>query len=96
VLDQGYILDHGREALGTTALDGEPHIILKMPGDSYAPFLLGGFSSLVFAGMVVHAWWFTGAMLGASAISVIAWLWPERGLLQREPYPVHEAGDGIG
>ena len=52
VLDEGYILDHGREALGTTALDGEPDIILKMPGDSYAPFLLGVFSTLVFAGMV--------------------------------------------
>jgi hypothetical protein len=96
VLDQGYILDHGREALGTTALDGEPYIILKMPGDSYAPFFLGAFATLVFAGMVLHAWWFTAAMLGASAISMIAWLWPERGLLQREPSPVYDAGGEIG
>ena len=59
VLDEGYILDHGREALGTTVPDGEPDIILKMPGDSYAPFLLGVFSTLVFAGMVLHAWLFT-------------------------------------
>ena len=96
VLDEGYILDHGREALGTTVLDGEPDIILKMPGDSYAPFLLGVFSSLMFAGMVLHAWWFTAAMLAASAASLIAWLWPERALIQREPNPVHDAGGAIG
>jgi len=96
VLDEGYILDHGREALGTTVLDGEPDIILKMPGDSYAPFLLGVFSSLVFAGMVLHAWWFTAAMLAASAVSLIAWLWPERALIQREPDPVSDAGGVIG
>jgi cytochrome c oxidase subunit I len=96
VLDEGYILDHGREALGTTALDGEPNIILKMPGDSYAPFFLGVFSTLIFAGMVLHAWWFAAVMLVASSLSVIVWLWPERGLLQREPHPVHDEGGEIG
>jgi cytochrome c oxidase subunit 1/cytochrome c oxidase subunit I+III len=96
VLNVGYILDDGREALGTTALDGEPNIILKMPGDSYAPLFLGVFSTLIFAGMVLHAWWFAATMLGAGALSVIAWLWPERGLLQREPFPVHDEGGEIG
>jgi cytochrome c oxidase subunit 1/cytochrome c oxidase subunit I+III len=96
VLNEGYILDDGREALGTTALDGEPNIILKMPGDSYAPLFLGVFSTLVFAGMILHAWWFAAAMLVAAAFSVIAWLWPERGLLQREPFPVHDEGGEIG
>ena len=83
----------GREALGTTALDGEPDIILKMPGDSYAPFFLGAFSTLVFARhgasrMVVH-----GGDARRLAISMIAWLWPERGLCNasRPLYTMREA-----
>ena len=31
---RGLVLDHGRETVGTSALDAEPDIILKMPGDS--------------------------------------------------------------
>ncbi|SAL89058.1 cytochrome c oxidase subunit I [Caballeronia arvi] len=96
VLDEGYILDHGREALGTTALDAEPDIILKMPEDSYAPFLLGLFSALVFAGMALHSWWLTGAAGIACAVVLIVWRWPERKLVQREPYPVHEEGGALG
>ncbi|SAL89026.1 cytochrome c oxidase subunit I [Caballeronia arvi] len=96
VLDEGYILDHGREALGTTALDAEPDIILKMPEDSYAPFLLGLFSALVFAGMALQAWWLTGAAGIACAVVLIVWLWPERKLVQREPYPVHDEGGALG
>ena len=36
----GLVLDKGRETIGTTALDAEPDVILKMPGDSIAPLLL--------------------------------------------------------
>ena len=51
------MLDKGREALGTTALDGEPDVILKMPGDSYAPFWLSVALLVFFAGLALTAWW---------------------------------------
>ena len=40
-LNTGLVLDHGREALATTALDAEPDVILKMPEDTPLPLLLG-------------------------------------------------------
>jgi cytochrome c oxidase subunit 1/cytochrome c oxidase subunit I+III len=91
-LDEGYLLAQGREALGTTALEALPDVILKMPGDSYAPFWLAVFATLVFAGLALSAWIFAGAMLAGCAVSVIVWLWPERALIQREPTAVHDAG----
>jgi cytochrome c oxidase subunit 1/cytochrome c oxidase subunit I+III len=83
-LDEGLIL--GREALATRALDGRPDAILKMPGDSYAPFLLGLFSTLIFAAMLLHIWWLALAMLASFAVSLAAWLWPEPALGQHEPH----------
>jgi cytochrome c oxidase subunit 1/cytochrome c oxidase subunit I+III len=91
-LDEGYLLAHGREALGTTALEALPDVILKMPGDSYAPFWLAVFATLVFAGLALGAWIFAGTMLAGCAASIVVWLWPERALIQREPAAVHEAG----
>lgn len=91
-IDEGYLLAQGREALGTTALEANPDVILKMPGDSYAPFWLAVFSALVFAGLAMSAWIFAGAMLAGCAVSIIVWLWPERALIQREPATVHDAG----
>ena len=91
-LDEGYLLAQGREALGTTALEATPDIILKMPEDSYAPFWLAVFAALLFAGLALSAWVFVGAMLLGCAVSIIAWLWPERALIQREPVSVEDAG----
>jgi cytochrome c oxidase subunit 1/cytochrome c oxidase subunit I+III len=91
-LDEGYILDRGREALGTTWLDARPDVILKMPADSCAPFLLGLFSALMFLGLLLHAWAFTGLMATACGASILVWLWPERLLVQREPRPARDAG----
>ena len=39
-LRRGLALDHGKEALATTALDAVPDAILKMPDDSPAPFIV--------------------------------------------------------
>ena len=39
-LEEGFILDHGKEALATSALDAEPQRILHMPGDTLIPFML--------------------------------------------------------
>ncbi|HEY4297883.1 MAG TPA: cytochrome ubiquinol oxidase subunit I, partial [Paraburkholderia sp.] len=91
-LDEGYLLAQGREALGTTVLEARPDVILKMPGDSYAPFWLAVFAALVFAGLALGAWIFAGAMLAGCAVSIVVWLWPERGLIQREPVTVHDVG----
>jgi cytochrome c oxidase subunit 1/cytochrome c oxidase subunit I+III len=91
-LDEGYLLAEGREALGTTALEARPDVILKMPGDSYAPFWLAVFAALVFTGLALGAWTFAGAMLAGCAVSIVVWLWPERALVQREPVAVQDAG----
>lgn len=79
--EEGYTLMQGRETLGTTALDAKAAIILKMPKDSYAPFFLGLFSALLFVGMLLHWWCFTGSMIAACGISIAAWLWPEKALM---------------
>ena len=50
-LAEGYLLDQGREALGTTLLDARPHVILRMPDDSFAPFFLGLFAALFLPGL---------------------------------------------
>ena len=84
-LDEGYLLGQGREALGTTALSGKPYVILKMPEDSYAPFLLGVFSALCFAALAMQWWGAALATIAACGVSIAVWLWPKRALVQREP-----------
>jgi cytochrome c oxidase subunit 1/cytochrome c oxidase subunit I+III len=81
-LETGLLLDHGRETLGTTALEAEPDLILKMPADSYTPVILAVSLTTLFTGLVLHAWWLavTGAL--AAAADLIVWLWPERSLGQ--------------
>jgi cytochrome c oxidase subunit 1/cytochrome c oxidase subunit I+III len=90
-LDEGYLLGQGREALGTTALSGKPYVILKMPEDSYAPFMLGLFSALLLAALAMKWWGAAMLMMAGCAVSIVVWLWPERALIQREPAPVEEA-----
>ena len=40
MINRGYLLAHGRETIGTTPLDGDPELILRMPQDSYSPLVL--------------------------------------------------------
>jgi len=84
-LEQGYLLMEGRETIGTTPLDATPDIILKMPDDSYAPFFLGLFSALVFAGLLLHWRDFTLLMAAACSLSLMVWMWPRNALVQRVP-----------
>jgi cytochrome c oxidase subunit 1/cytochrome c oxidase subunit I+III len=91
-LEQGFILDQGREALGTTIMEAQPDVILKMPEDTCTPFVLSVFATLFFAGLALLEWWFAAAMLVGCAASIIVWLWPERSLIQREPQHVQDAG----
>ncbi|MDD5411800.1 MAG: cbb3-type cytochrome c oxidase subunit I, partial [Methylobacter sp.] len=89
-LDQGYMLMEGRETIGTTPLDAKPDIILKMPDDSYTPFFLGLFSTLVFVGLLLHWREFTVLMALACSLSLMVWMWPRQALVQRVPNSKHD------
>jgi len=79
---QGLILDHGRETIVTTPLDGDLDLIAKMPEDSYSPFILTVGASAGFTGALLHWWWLAGASAAVVAGALIAWLWPRRSLAQ--------------
>jgi cytochrome c oxidase subunit I len=84
-LREGMLLDHGRETVGTSPFDADPDIILRMPGDSLAPFLLALAGAVFFAGLLLHNWTVTGIGLAGTALAILAWLWPRTKLLQKEP-----------
>jgi cytochrome c oxidase subunit I+III len=78
VIPEYRVLDEGKRTLGTTALDGTPRDVLRMPGDSLWPLWLalalgGVFAALLMAQFVVAAVF--GALV---ALCVGAWLWPEK------------------
>ena len=81
-LGRGYALSHGREALGTTVLEGRPDIILKMPEESAAPFLLAAALTVFFSALLARLWWLAIAAAVFATISLLVWLWPERHLAQ--------------
>jgi cytochrome c oxidase subunit 1/cytochrome c oxidase subunit I+III len=83
-LRRGMLLDHGRETVGTSAFDADPDIILRMPGDTLAPFLLALAGTVFFAGLLLHQWVVTGAGLLGAALAMLNWLWPRTTLLQKE------------
>ena len=72
-LTSGYLLDDGRETIGTTPLDAEPQVILKMPGDSLLPISLAISAAVLFVGLLGH-WWIV-AGIGALGALVILFLW---------------------
>ncbi|QXX74100.1 cbb3-type cytochrome c oxidase subunit I [Methylovirgula sp. HY1] len=81
-LNTGLVLDDGRETIGTSALDGEPDVILEMPGDSIAPLALTVALSIGFTGLLINAWWLAGVGAVAAIVAILVWLWPERSLNQ--------------
>ena len=76
-VSRGMLLDHGRETIGTTALDAEPDVILRMPGDSIAPLLLALAMSAVCCGLLVHSWTVAAVAAVVLLFAAIGWLWPE-------------------
>ena len=80
----GLLLDRGRETIGTTLLDAEPVVILKMPGDTFAPLVLGLAIVVLFVGLLVHWWWLVGVGVLIALLASVAWLWPRRSLSQVE------------
>ncbi len=84
-LDRGLLLDKAKEALGTTPLDALPDMILRMPEDTTAPFVLTLGLGVLFTGMILKLWllMLAGAIVLSAAL--VVWLWPRRELREREP-----------
>jgi cytochrome c oxidase subunit I len=81
-LIEGLLLDHGRETIGTTVLDAEPDVILRMPGDSLAPLLLAMAMAATCVGLLVHSWIAASIAALVMFFATVAWLWPEAKLGQ--------------
>jgi cytochrome c oxidase subunit I len=81
-IDNGPVLDHGKEMLAVSPLDGEPDAVLKLPEDSLTPFVLTLVLTAFFAGLLFHFWWFAGLCAALTLVSLLVWLWPERRLGQ--------------
>ena len=79
-VNAGLVLDHGRETVGTTPLDAQPNIILKMPTDSFAPFILSLTATTIFVGLAFNIWWLVIVGVLATGADIVGWLWPERSL----------------
>jgi cytochrome c oxidase subunit 1/cytochrome c oxidase subunit I+III len=76
----GLVLEHGRESLGTTPLDAEPNIILKMPGDTLVPLYLALAMTVIATGLALVNWLVVGVGVLCTAASILAWLWPQAAL----------------
>jgi cytochrome c oxidase subunit I+III len=77
-LDQGLVLDRGRETIATTPLDAEPDLILEMPADTVAPFALACGLSIGFAAALFHLLWVATLAIVVVVASLIDWFWPRR------------------
>jgi cytochrome c oxidase subunit 1/cytochrome c oxidase subunit I+III len=76
ILNEGPVLERGKETLGTTNLDAEPNLILKMPEDSFWPLLLALSLTAFFAGLLIHSWFLTVISFFAGLIFTFFWVWP--------------------
>ena len=74
------VLEQGREALGTTPLDAEPNVILKMPGDTLVPLLLALAMTVLTIGLARVNWPVAGLGVLLIAAAILTWLWPESAL----------------
>src|SRR6201996_5037391 len=90
----GLVLDHGREALGTTPVDAQPNIILKMPGDTIVPLCLALAMTVITIGLALVSWWVAAVGVAWTAVSILAWLWPEAALGETAEPATREGADG--
>jgi cytochrome c oxidase subunit I+III len=72
----GFVLDAGKETVGVTALDAEPDVILKMPGDTLLPLLAALGIVVIFCGMLLLNFWVIGAGAVWIALVLLVWLAP--------------------
>jgi cytochrome c oxidase subunit 1/cytochrome c oxidase subunit I+III len=84
-VDQGMLLDTGKETIGTSALKAHPDMVLRMPEDSFAPFMLALGVSVLFVGMLLRQGVTTGIGAAIAALALLVWLWPRQELREREP-----------
>lgn len=75
-------------------LDAEPDVILKMPGDSQAPFWLTIALSALFVALLLHVWWLAGTAVAGTGLAILVWLWPEADLGQRLAAPTGAPAHG--
>jgi cytochrome c oxidase subunit I len=80
LIGTGPVLEQGREALGTTPLDAEPDIILKMPGDTLIPLGMALAMTLLTIGLALVNWLIAALGVVLVAVTVLAWLWPRASL----------------
>jgi cytochrome c oxidase subunit I len=86
-LQEGLVLNHGRETIGTTTLDATSEVILRMPEDSLFPFLLTIALTFLFGSVLLHSWWPSLVSAIATLIFTIGWLWPKYALKQTASAP---------
>lgn len=81
-LHEGLALAQGKEIVGTTVLDAEPDVIMKMPADSLMPLACALAIVAFFTALLLQRW--PLALLAAAAVVAVAaaWLWPRRTLFQ--------------
>jgi cytochrome c oxidase subunit I len=84
-VDQGMLLDTGKETLGTSALNAHPDMVLEMPHDSFAPFMLALGTAVLFVGLLLRQSVTAGIGTAIAALALLVWLWPRQELREREP-----------
>jgi len=77
---QGLTLEQGREALGTTPVEAEPNVILKMPGDTITPLFLALAMTVLTIGLILVNWFIAAAGVVMVAAGILLWLWPSAAL----------------
>jgi cytochrome c oxidase subunit 1/cytochrome c oxidase subunit I+III len=79
-IGRGLTLEQGREALGTTPLDAEPNVILKMPDDTLVPLCLALAMTALTIGLALVNWLLAGLGVILAAAAITVWLWPSAAL----------------
>jgi cytochrome c oxidase subunit 1/cytochrome c oxidase subunit I+III len=80
VIERGLMLEQGREALGTTPLDAELNVILKMPDDTLVPLCLALAMTVLTIGLAGVNWLVVGLGVILIVAAIIVWLWPRAAL----------------
>jgi len=85
LLHEGPVLDEEHEIPGTTALDAEPDVIMKMPHATLAPISLALLIAGTFVGLLLSMWWVAAGCLLAMIPALLWWFWPspEMGFAER-------------
>jgi len=76
ILSRGPVLDDGRETFGTSPLDAEPAVVMRMPDDTPWPFLLGLSLTIATFGLVFQSTALTVVGLVGAAVCVLGWFSP--------------------